>query len=44
MLEPFGEVGINFSLHLLLLGKFAKIKKKKLSQKIDVKNIKIQVL
>ena len=38
MLEPFGEVGANFSLQLSLQTQFAKIKK--LSPKIDVKNIK----
>ena len=44
MFEPFGEEGPNFSLQLSLQTQFAKIKnKKKLSPKINVKNIKNRV-
>ena len=38
MLEPFGEVGANFSLHLSWRTQFAKMKK--LTPKINEKNIK----
>ena len=38
MLEPFGEVGANFSLQLSWRTQFAKIKK--LMLKINVKNMK----
>ena len=40
-MEPFGVIGANFSLQLSSRTQFAKIKiKKKLSRKINVKNIK----
>ena len=40
LIEPIGEVGANFSLQLSSRTQFAKIKIKKLSSKINVKNIK----
>ena len=43
IMEPFGEIGANFSLQLSLRTQFAKINNKKLSPKINVKNIKIRI-
>ena len=43
MLEQVGEVDANFSLQLSLRTHFAKIKNKKKSPKINVKNIKHRV-
>ena len=43
VMEPFGEIGANFSLQLSSRTQFAKISNKKLSQKINVKNIKTRV-
>ena len=40
---PFGEIGANFSLQLSSRTEFAKIQNKKLSPKINVKNIKNRV-
>ena len=42
-MEPFGEIGANFSLQLSSRTQFAKIDNKKLSLKINVKNIKTRV-
>ena len=43
MMEPFGEIGANFSLQLSSRTQFAKISNKKLSPKINVKTIKTRV-
>ena len=43
IMEPLGEIGANFSLQLSSLTHFAKISKKKLLPKINVKNIKTRV-
>ena len=43
ILEPFGEIGANFSPQLSLQRQFAKISNKKLSPKINVNNIKTRV-
>ena len=43
IMEPFGEIGANFSLQLSLRTQFAKISNKKLSPKINVKNMKTGV-
>ena len=43
MLEPLGEVGANFSLQLSSRTQFTKTIIKKLSSKINVKNIKNRV-
>ena len=40
IMKPFREIGANFSLQLPSRTQFAKISKKKLSPKINVKNIK----
>ena len=40
ILEPFGEIGANFSLQPSSRAQFAKISNKKSSPKINVKNIK----
>ena len=40
MLEPLREVGANFSLQLSSQTQFTKINNKKISPKINVKNIK----
>ena len=41
-MEPFAEMGANFSLQLSSRKQFAKISNKKLSPKINVKNIKLE--
>ena len=43
IMEPFGEIGANFSLQLSSQTQFAKLVIKKLSPKINVKNIKTRV-
>ena len=43
MLEPLGEVGANFSLQLSSRTQFTEINNKKVSPKINVKNIKNRV-